>query len=810
MIKKEARNPAIVIFLIIGIILFSLFFLRNFKDIFGLTTYEFVNEDSNKSNEIVTLETNQSTEETSNKTLIEELNKTEIAENETNLTEVVENITLTNITEVNLTGNISLINVTGNITLTNITDINQSIVKFNKTSITEENITNLAQENLTEANITGNISISVNLTILEDSPTSKVIINLPVRWTIKVLPNQTNVSLDIHLESYNISVNKILNNTESKVDPKNITVEDSQQSPNLITGAFIVDFGKAFFSEFSKSSIITGLFIYSFVNEEFLNQTTSLNETDIGDKESEGEIEGAKNKTKDPVIELFSEKDIDENETGYEGESKEETNITEDKEKQKERTKKIIINEKADQLEIDYYIPGPEVIEETIKNGKRITIFSEINFTDVLAYTTIWEVSPDMLKLYHITPEGKKPVNMTLIDTNNNSKINFVEWNVPHLSNQTYELIVEISNALHLDSNRDFISVIYEEVKEKDNIWSEPVYTNEFVRINFTDKLNSNQDISVYIRNNDSNQPFNTAIEVYYYNSTKSFAQFPAIKDESYYKIDLTNMTGLHREFDLKIISPNFTFLEFDHIIDPSIGNLSCEVANSGAFPTRTEVLRLSNRSNAHASLPNQTDYSLSIYCQDTTGRNTLGNSSGKSILLLSNATNAHVAESNTSDYNFNAYISSNPDVIAINYTTGSGVCGNGETCIATISNVTNAHISDCTTDPYRITICAGFLSNITAPSFSGSVNNTGFKRYFNASMNLTITDNTDISNYTFSWNESGSFVNDTTVQLAGTQTTWFVNISKNVTNALYNQIVQWRVYFCDPLTTVIPQQQKT
>ena len=96
-----------------------------------------------------------------------------------------------------------------------------------------------------------------------------------------------------------------------------------------------------------------------------------------------------------------------------------------------------------------------------------------------------------------------------------------------------------------------------------------------------------------------------------------------------------------------------------------------------------------------------------------------------------------------------------------------------------------------------NLTIVAA-TSDTSAPSFSGSVNNTLFKRYFNASMNLTITDDTDISNYTFSWNESGSFVNDTSVQLAGTQTTWDVNISKNVTNALYNQIVQWRVYSCD------------
>src|SRR3989344_5475814 len=97
----------------------------------------------------------------------------------------------------------------------------------------------------------------------------------------------------------------------------------------------------------------------------------------------------------------------------------------------------------------------------------------------------------------------------------------------------------------------------------------------------------------------------------------------------------------------------------------------------------------------------------------------------------------------------------------------------------------------------YNFTVAAT-PADTSAPSFSGSVNNTGVKRYFNASMNLTITDDTDISNYTFSWNESGSFVNDTSVQLAGTQTTWFMNISKNITNALYNQIVQWRVYSCD------------
>ena len=52
------------------------------------------------------------------------------------------------------------------------------------------------------------------------------------------------------------------------------------------------------------------------------------------------------------------------------------------------------------------------------------------------------------------------------------SKWDEIEWIVPSLSNQTYEIIL-ITKAQHLDSNRNFISDIYEQVKAKDNIWSE-------------------------------------------------------------------------------------------------------------------------------------------------------------------------------------------------------------------------------------------------------------------------------------------------------------------------------------------------
>ena len=55
-----------------------------------------------------------------------------------------------------------------------------------------------------------------------------------------------------------------------------------------------------------------------------------------------------------------------------------------------------------------------------------------------------------------------------------------------------------INKAEHLDENKVFISNIYEQVKELDGVWSEPINNNEYVRITFEQKLDSSKDITVY------------------------------------------------------------------------------------------------------------------------------------------------------------------------------------------------------------------------------------------------------------------------------------------------------------------------
>ena len=127
--------------------------------------------------------------------------------------------------------------------------------------------------------------------------------------------------------------------------------------------------------------------------------------------------------------------------------------------------------------------------------------------------------------------------------------------------------IIKITRALHLDENRDFISNIFDEVREKDNVWSEPIYDREYVRVTFEHELTVSNDITVYVRNNLS---INTIIEVYHNNSNNKITEFPFINETKYYKVLLTGMQGNHSAFDLRVKGSNTSaFLEFDHIIDP-------------------------------------------------------------------------------------------------------------------------------------------------------------------------------------------------------------------------------------------------
>ncbi len=122
--------------------------------------------------------------------------------------------------------------------------------------------------------------------------------------------------------------------------------------------------------------------------------------------------------------------------------------------------------------------------------------------------------------------------------------------------------VIEIDNAEHLDSDRQFVSDITNDVKKLDNVWSEEIPEGEYVGVEFEKSLDSKSDITIYLRVL-SGEP---KIEVYEVNGKEIIATFDSLTSNEYNKILLTNLIGKQDVFDLKVVGGS---VEIEHIIDP-------------------------------------------------------------------------------------------------------------------------------------------------------------------------------------------------------------------------------------------------
>jgi len=147
-------------------------------------------------------------------------------------------------------------------------------------------------------------------------------------------------------------------------------------------------------------------------------------------------------------------------------------------------------------------------------------------------------------------------------DNDGNGLLDYVEWLVPHLSNQSFDIIL-IVQAEHLDGNRSFISDIFEEVRERDGVWSEEIGEREYVRVVFEVPLYDGRDITIWPRIV-SGSP---RIEVYERDGNETRAIFETIVNDSYNKVYLSGINGTQDTFDLRVLNGS---VEIDHIIDPA------------------------------------------------------------------------------------------------------------------------------------------------------------------------------------------------------------------------------------------------
>ena len=242
----------------------------------------------------------------------------------------------------------------------------------------------------------------------------------------------------------------------------------------------------------------------------------------------------------------------------------------------------VEIDDIAIEYEIEYETPAPYIIEEEIERGKKIKAIGpeDIHYENVLAFTKLNEnlniKNPSRVKIYWVENDSYVPI-QKIQDINNNGVYDYIEWVIPYLSNQTFEIIV-ITKAEHLDNNKNFISDIYEELEELDNVWSETIPNNHYVRVTFESNLTNENDITLYPRIVNGNPK----IEVYEFNRTELIAEFTKIIPNEYNKIYLTNLMGSQDVFDLRVVGGS---VEIDHIIDPTTNLIvtACDSEGTGA-----------------------------------------------------------------------------------------------------------------------------------------------------------------------------------------------------------------------------------
>jgi uncharacterized protein (TIGR02145 family) len=156
---------------------------------------------------------------------------------------------------------------------------------------------------------------------------------------------------------------------------------------------------------------------------------------------------------------------------------------------------------------IEYQTPAPTIAEAMTDTGKIVTVSdntdeeASTHTTNVLAFTNIPPIykvgQENKIKIKWLNNNGEEmPFNT--YDLDGDGKLDYVEWTVPHLSTQTFEIIF-ITKALEMDENNEVTGDIYDLVKEQDGTWAS-VPSSHTVRTTFAKFLTNKNDITIFAK----------------------------------------------------------------------------------------------------------------------------------------------------------------------------------------------------------------------------------------------------------------------------------------------------------------------
>ena len=203
-------------------------------------------------------------------------------------------------------------------------------------------------------------------------------------------------------------------------------------------------------------------------------------------------------------------------------------------------------------IAVQYTTPAPTIQTTDTSSGQQVTVSAQDEttpLTDVLAFTTIphiFKVGQESKIQIKWKNNGNQNVTFHAYDKDNDGYLDYVEWTVPHLSTQIFDIIF-ISKAFQLDSNQNILADIYPQTVAQDNNWAN-LTDGQYVRATFEQVLDNTKDNTIYARPTNSTSPATVEVYPVYTDSNGNsvdgplVATFPSIDHEGIYKILLTNL----------------------------------------------------------------------------------------------------------------------------------------------------------------------------------------------------------------------------------------------------------------------------
>ncbi|MGB8815959.1 MAG: FISUMP domain-containing protein, partial [Minisyncoccia bacterium] len=345
----------------------------------------------------------------------------------------------------------------------------------------------------------------------------------------------------------------------------------------------------------------------------------------------------------------------------------------------------------TDFVSVEYETPAPVIAETNTDTGKTVTISAEdtldVPITNVLAYTNIPKIyklgQENKIKIKWANNDGQV-MPFQAYDLNSDGYIDYLEWTVPHLSVQTFEIIF-ISKAFQLDQDQTIVADIYDQVQTLDNNYTTIPDAN-YIRATFYQTLDNTKDITVYAKPTDSNTLGSIEVFPVYIDaggnqtegpqlttiSDGTNPDFSNIDHSGKYRVLLSNLQTPTDIFDLKFTGS----IDVDYVVDPDnvAPNAPTLISPASASYTSNNKPTLSaNYSDPDIGDTGTTNYRIATSSANCLAGTTLVSSGTSSETSTNNATTTYTPASTIGSNGIYYWCSQNNDGIATSSWTSMG-----------------------------------------------------------------------------------------------------------------------------------------